>query len=472
MCGGACLRACLLSFLLSLGLACYWGLAGGLVYYYDFIKHQVQGVDFHLHRDPAGTGWSRHADKKVLLRHDDVASRLRSLPDDLAADGDGARVRHLPALAENDINPAGYAGLSTWPQIALGAAPRPHRVMREFMNARVSAAAPASLWNAGQLRRSATAFLATQDRLDLAKKGRGSPCEWVDMELWRIVLDVDQPHAEATKLCGRYMMAFLTRYAIAPGWTARLPGDPLDYAGTKAAQRAYVDRFRASKAIAAAAGGNATARDLMAHVAHDAIALAGGLSSPGLIAKTLQALQNSSALAAKGVRVPAPLLLGDHSAPAALRDARTRRALVLEVARLLPEVTHVPVAYADEGPVLLSLEGALVDPATWGADAREVRLDRLARFAAARGGGAGADDAYKRSPYGMAWAHPANADGGHTARGCPGMGLSLALIEAFVGALVDEWERWIPTEDGAVLYRRGSAAAAAHEAATAREEEL
>jgi len=123
----------------------------------------------------------------------------------------------------------------------------------------------------------------------------------------------------------------------------------------------------------------------------------------------------------------------------------------------------VPVAYADEGPVLLSLEGALVDPATWGADAREVRLDRIDRDH---------PDAYKRSPYGMAWAHPANADGGHTARGCPGMGLSLALIEAFVGALVDDWEHWIPTEDGAVLYRRGSAAAAAFREAAAREGEL
>ena len=75
----------------------------------------------------------------------------------------------------------------------------------------------------------------------------------------------------------------------------------------------------------------------------------------------------------------------------------------------------------------------------WGADARAFRLDR---------------EADQHGAYGMAWAHAANDKGKANARGCPGMGLSIRLIEAFVGALIAERHRWrVPkSQNGAYAY--------------------
>ena len=138
----------------------------GLTYYRDWLGHTVSGVRFHLDRDVGSTGIAWHADKTVLLTYAGVVERLKAMPAELEAQ---AGVTHLPALAENDFNPAGYAGVSGWSQVALGAAPHAHKVMREFINSRVSAKAPSSLWNVRLLRQSAAAFLAGHDRLASAE---------------------------------------------------------------------------------------------------------------------------------------------------------------------------------------------------------------------------------------------------------------------------------------------------------------
>lgn len=100
-------------------------------------------------------------------------------------------------------------------------------------------------------------------------------------------------------------------------------------------------------------------------------------------------------------------------------------------------------------PELVSIEAALVDQDFWGsggdgapdggqkteeeeASAFAFRLDRPQD---------------QHGAYGTAWAHQANTGGlalqdKHTARGCPGMGLSLALIEAFVTAFVRQKDAW------------------------------
>ena len=382
-CYQSCCCACALAncviFAVLLATPSFWV---GFAYYRDWIGHQAGGVDFHLGAASSnGTAW--HAGKKVILRHAAVVERLRALPADLEAQ---AGVRHLPALAENDINPAGYEGLSSWPQIALGAAPAQHTVMREFINARVSAKAPASLWNAEQLRRSAATFLGGLERLDV----QSAACAWVDVELWRIVLGVHLPLENATRLCDSYMLNFLLHYAVAPDWTRRLPSDPFGFGGVKAMQMEYIASFRASSAVQAYAHGDAAKAALAAHAAHDAIAVAGGLSVPGLISKTIWLLHNGSGLASKGLASPLVLGVTSHQE---LRRAGRLRALVLELARLLPEVTHVPVEYHGE-PTLLSVEAALVDPAVWGEGAREIRLYRK-----------GVSHDVRTGPYGTAWAH-------------------------------------------------------------------
>ncbi len=413
----------------------------GMVYYIDLFGHLTGGVDYHLKQDTNNSGTTRHAGKLVHLTYAAVEARLRTLPADIEAHG---AISHLPALAENDINPAGYVGLSEWPQIALGAAPQVHTVMREFINSRVSSKAPSKIWSAQQLRDSASAFLASRDRINVASHA----CQWVDVELWRIILGLEVPLENATNLCDTYMMDFLLRYAVLPDWTRRIPGDPFGFATVRERQLQYVEHFKGSPVVQALSKGDSAKAALMAHVAHDAIALAGGLSVPGLIAKTLHVLHNGSGLSLK-----APVVLG-VTPQAKLERPDTLRALVLEVARLRPEVTHVAIDYGGE-PTLLSLEAALVDPAVWGPDARQLRLDRAVSHDVRTG------------PYGTAWAHQANADGGPTARGCPGMGLSLALIEGFLRAFIDEWQEWHPEPEGSLrkdhklggtLVRRGKGA--------------
>ena len=428
---GCCARCCtgcvVLTLLGAAALVAYPVSRKGLVYYKDLFGHIGGGVKFHLERDVGGLGVVPHADKQVYLRYATVAERLKALPEELEAD---AGVRHLAALAENDINSAGYEGISSWPHIALGAGTREHRVMREFLNARVSHRSPASLWSAKQLRKSAEAFIAGRDRMESVES---AACAWVDIELWRIILGIEMPLENATELCGTYMMDFLVRYAIAPDWARHLPGDPLGFEGVRAMQRGYLDHFRSSEVVRAYAEGDADKVDQVAHVVHDTIALAGGLSVPGIIANVVWVVHNGSGVSERGLVPPAELLPLLHGADAVARltEPSTLRRLVLEVARLLPKVTFVPMDYPERGgPTLLSLEAALVDGAVWGDAPHAIRLDR------------DVDVDVRTGPYGTAWAHQANADGGHTARGCPGMGLSLAMVEGFVGAFLAEFDEW------------------------------
>lgn len=185
------------------------------VYYEDWVKHQAGGVQYHLTKDTDGDGVVTHARKDVYLRYEVVERRLRELPQQL--DTEGGPVHHLPALAENDINPAVYEGLSEWPSIALGTSPKPHRLLRGFLNTRVSKMAPSSLWSADALRDSASAFLTqTPDELPLLT----AACAWVDVELWRIILDLKITREYATRYCTQYQMAFLLHAAILPKWYA------------------------------------------------------------------------------------------------------------------------------------------------------------------------------------------------------------------------------------------------------------
>jgi hypothetical protein len=195
---------------LSLVLASF---SRGLLYYYDTIRHMGSGVRYHVDQDTDGDGVVMHADKQVWLNFDVVESRLKAMPKDLSNAASG--VSHLPALAEHDVNPSGYAGISSWPLNGLGTAAAEHKVMREFLNARVSRKAPASLWSADALRSSAKAFLKEKDTLEVSS----AACTWVDMELWRILLGVEMPPAEASALCDEYMMNFLLHYYILPKWT-------------------------------------------------------------------------------------------------------------------------------------------------------------------------------------------------------------------------------------------------------------
>ena len=431
---GACARCCtrcctgciVLCLLGAAALVAYPASRKGLIYYKDLFGHLGGGVAFHLKRDMGGFGVVQHADKQVYLRFATVAERLKAMPDEMEAD---AGVRHLQALAENDVNSAGYEGISSWPHIALGAGKREHRVMREFLNARVSHKSPASLWSAKQLRRSAEAFIAGRDRLESVES---AACAWVDIELWRIILGIEMPLENATELCDTYMMDFLIRYAIAPDWVRQLPGDPLGFAGVRAMQRGYLDHFRSSEVVREYAKGDAAKIDQVAHVVHDTIALAGGLSVPGIISNVVWVMHNGSGVSERGLVPPVELLPSVHGEEAVgrLAEPATLRRLVLEVVRLLPKVTFVPMEYPGRGPTLLSLEAALVDGAVWGEAPHAIRLDR------------DVDADVRTGPYGTAWAHQANADGGHTARGCPGMGLSLAMVEGFVGAMLADWDAW------------------------------
>jgi hypothetical protein len=208
-------------------------------------------------------------------------------------------------------------------------------------------------------------------------------------------------------------------------------------------QAVYLRTMRESRVLREFARGNETVAGLVVHGSHDALAVAGGLSVPGFISDVLWVLHNGTGLAESGL-VP-PIVLGGPS-HARLASPGTLRRLVLELTRLQPKVTFVPMAYGEQR-VLLSLEAALVDKQTWGDQPNQIRLDRRV------------DTDVRTGPYGTAWAHQANADGGHTARGCPGMGLSLAMIEAFVQAFVDEWDAWeveggAPYSKGCTLVRR------------------
>lgn len=380
-------------------------------YWIDFVLHAAErgagnGAAYHLRQaaPTAADGDVVHAGRAVYLTFAEVSARLRAYPAQAAT----GIVRHPNMLAEVELSPALWEGLSAIDGVALASTPEQRKVWRPYLNKHVGREANPSRYTPGALRESAEAFLdATATQISLPT----APCAWLATVHWRVMLDLDLSREEAFGFCEAYQPALL-RNALLPDWTKRLPLDVFGFAALRSQQAHMLERIRSSPTVHAAAAGNASKAALIAHAAHDASALS--RAAPSLISKALWLLHNSS-----DVPLTPPLFMGDPQ----LSDPKVLRAFVLEVARLFPEVTHVPLDRADGRRELLSIEAAMRDAAVWGANADSFDLSRSTDI--------------RTGPYGVLWAHPANG-----ARGCPGMSLSLHVMEAFLGAYLAQAQRW------------------------------
>lgn len=108
----------------------------------------------------------------------------------------------------------------------------------------MSETARGTLWDAADLRARAEAWLrATGDSFGAFD----AACAFVDVELWRIMLDTDVSRDEAVTFCK--FQGDLLPQLVLPDFTKALPADPLGFGAFKRVQLAYVDRMKASAPI-------------------------------------------------------------------------------------------------------------------------------------------------------------------------------------------------------------------------------
>jgi len=353
-----------------------------------------------------------HADRTVYKRYKTVVARLKALPNEFEQ---GLGI-HPSMLGELELEPLAFSGLSEFPTISISSTPPQHAKLTA-VRARVNHDAKGKFWDPTELRNSAEKFLVESgDLIDLASVA----CMWVNTELWKAFASITVSRAEASEFCAVHQPNLLIQMLM-PAWTKST--SLFGFEEFKTRQKKYFQRILTSKILASETEDPERAK-MVAQGMLDAIGVAGGLSAPALITKTIAALYNGTTL---HPYYQMPILLHDTR----LEQREVLRALVLEVARLFPEVSHVPIDRSDGSKELLCLSCALRDPSVWGEDADAFNLDR---------------DLDLSGPYGLIWAHPANV-GGAISRGCPAMGMSLAMIEAFVGVYASQSHMWQPQEN-------------------------
>ena len=423
-------------------------------------RSEHEGVQFHVARAGgwaavhAGGGTAQHAGRTVHLGFESVARKLEALPAELAA----GTARHPHSHGVVELARAPWNNLSATNTSSLALPPPQQAAVRAFLSERFGAAS-SPRWTAQAMRLDASEFLSAGSGFRLHVKS--SACIFAQQWLWRVGLDIELSRSDANEWCENYLQP-LVLHALMPGFASRL----WRLSVARQVQRKRMRQMRNCSVIVAAAGAtlgdeaNRTAEqwrqlELLSLGMHDALALMGGAAVPDLIVKTIWALKNGTAAPPLGL---APPLLADDEriGPADTEEELDAaedllRLCVLEMLRMFPEVSHVPIdrdggdGGDSEGASfeLLSLEAAMRDPQKWGDTANAFDVGRASSDELAR---ELARLYAPYEPYAMSWGAG---------------GLSLAITEAFVGAFVASADQWVtrdgaPYELGATLFRAGT----------------
>lgn len=117
-------------------------------YWKDTILHGIYGPAYHLRQ-----AVPVHGNRTVFLRYEEVAARVAAIP----AEAESGDVVHPPMLAQLELSPLAFAGLSEIPSISIATTPAQHAALRPFIASRLSA--QRKFWAAEDLLASAAAFI-------------------------------------------------------------------------------------------------------------------------------------------------------------------------------------------------------------------------------------------------------------------------------------------------------------------------